>query len=187
MKMHMGVIKRRLGKIGLAGSLSLVLAAGVLPCMPVEAAKQMPISTSVDEKSLELPVDTFVKRLNSRLKTAQVGFTAGKPEISEGAVNDVLKLPVGPHNVVIATLGKGSRVIKQVMIVGSGDGTPKSGMTILMAVSAVFAATTPDLQVKDVLPNLPDILKGEDQQHGSVSFSGVKTPTMGAVFTAQAI
>lgn len=164
----------------------LVIASGFFHPASVQAAKQMPLSvTDAEEKSLQLPVDTFLKRLNGQLASAQTGFKAGKPEISEGAVNDVMKVKVGPHNVVVATLKKGTRQIKELMIVGSGDGTPKSGMTMLMAISAVFAATTPDLQVKDVLPNLPAILQGEDQQHGGVSFSALKTPTMGAVFTAQ--
>lgn len=184
MTLQRGAVRCRLSKLVLLTCLATT--SGFLHSATAEAAKEMPLSAAeAAERSLQLPIDTFQKRLNGQLASAQTGFKAGKPEISEGPVNDVMNMKVGPHNVVVATLKKGTRQIKELMIVGSGDGTPKSGMTMLMAISAVFAATTPDLQVKDVLPNLPAILKGEDQQHGGVSFSAIKTPTMGAVFTAQ--
>ncbi len=184
MTMHHGATPCRIWLFTLI--ISLAMAGGLFPSASAEAATPVPLlAPNVVERSLKLPVDTFLERLNVQLANAQTGFQAGKPEFGEGKVNDAVRVQVGPYNAVAGVLKKGTRQIKELMVMSWGDHTPIADVTVVVVISAVLAATTPDLQSDDVQAMLPLILKGERQRHGDISFHLLKVPVMGMVVTAQ--
>lgn len=184
MTMQRGATTCRLSLFALIGGLAM--AGGLFYSASVEAATQVPLlAPTVAEKNLKLPVDTFLERLNDHLAREKVGFQVEKPEFGKGATFDVMKVKVGPYNLVLAGLNKGARQIKELMVVSAGDDTPIAQATIFVVISSVLAATTSDLQSSDVQAKLPAILKGERQQHGDVTFRAIRSPAYGTIVTAE--
>lgn len=154
------------GAVTMVVMAGVLIAAGVLSpatgtngSAAVEVAKTSQESESVPEKTPPLPKEEalletttqtanmgittqdFVSNFNKALAPLDMPFKApSKPPVTAGAVNDVFNIALDDYISLIGTLDKRNGLIKNLTLIGTGDGTPESGVRIMSTTVAMFMA-----------------------------------------------
>jgi hypothetical protein len=179
----------------------LALAVGIIspektetePEKIVQAVNPVPL-VSPDVSSPAAPVRTkktlgvtpaeYADRLNKIFKEVKVKHRVNANQIVRGEVNDVLSIPIGDHAALVASVSKADGQVLSVTVMGSGDGTPSSGLDIMMIASAALAAAATDVEFSDVFRGLPAMIKGQERTYGDVKLSAEVMGEMGTWFFA---
>lgn len=96
-----------------------------------------------DEKTLGIPLDQYVRDFNAIGADLQLGVDAHVGEVTPGPVNDVVQISLDGHRKVIIALQRGTRIVKDVTLIGAGDGTPASGITLMASALVAAQAAVP--------------------------------------------
>lgn len=140
-----------------------------------------------DVKSLQMTPAVYADRINPLLEQFEKPYRVNPAEVSTGEVNNVLKAELGPFASLILTVSKDTGDIVDVMLIGVGDGSPSSGVEIMLIGTAALAAAAPEANHRDVFKKLPEMMKGSKETYGQVKLSIKSTDQMGTWFMAAPI
>lgn len=140
-----------------------------------------------EKKTLGFTPDEYAERLNKMLKIADMEHRVHAKQVIVGEVNDVLNISIGKHAALVAGVSKVNGQVLDVVVMGSGDGTPSSGLDIMMVASAALAAAASDVDFSEVFRGLPALIKGQDRTYGDVKLSAQQMDGMGTWFFASPI
>lgn len=115
------------------------------PAPAVGAGAETAIASAArkDEKTLGIPLDQYVRDFNAIGADLQLGVDAHVGEVTPGPVNDVVQISLDEHRKVIIALQRGTRIVKDVTLIGAGDGTPASGITLMASALVAAQAAVP--------------------------------------------
>lgn len=116
-------------------------------------------------------------------------------EVKEGEVQNTFQYMFNGHLGVIGTVNKSDGSVKEVTLLGSGDGSFKSGSNIILGMMAIIAAVDPGLKAENRIEILKDLglLGGKDVDitnlSGKTERNGIKyfissSEMMGLMFGA---
>lgn len=138
-------------------------------------------------KSLGVTPDEYADRLNKIFKSVDMKYRINTKGIVKGEVNDTLNAPIGKYAGLVLSISKVNGHVLGVTLIGAGDGSPSSGLDIMMVASAALAAAAPAVEFKEVLRGLPELIGGQDHTYGNVKLSVMKMDQMGTWFFASPI
>jgi hypothetical protein len=151
------------------------------------AADQEVIPASSEVKSLQMTPAVYADRINPLLEQFEKPYRVNPAEITAGDVQNVLKANLGPFASLILTVSKDTGDIVDVMLIGVGDGSPSSGVEIMLIGTAALSAAAPEANHRDVFKKLPEMMKGSKETYGQVRLSIKSTDQMGTWFMAAPI
>ena len=137
------------------------------------------------EKTLGVTPEIYADRLNTIFKGAKLKHRVGTKVVTQGAVNDSLLIEVSQFTSLVISVSKVNGEMLGLTIIGAGDGTPSSGVDIMLVASAALNAAVPALEFKDLFADLPGLLKGQARVHGDIKLSASKIDQMGTFFFAE--
>ncbi|MCO7536500.1 hypothetical protein NJH24_17125 [Pseudomonas asiatica] len=138
-------------------------------------------------KSLHMTPAQFSERVNPLFEKFEKPYRVDPASITEGEVQDVLSVKLGPYASLIAGVSKQTGELLDVTMIGVGDGKPASGVEIMMLATAVLAAAAPDADHRDVFKGLPEMIDGSPKTYGQVKLSVKSTDMVGTWFMAAPI
>ena len=140
-----------------------------------------------EAKSLHMTPAIYADRINPLLEQFEKPYRVNPAEITVGDVQNVVKANLGPFASLILTVSKDTGDIVDVMLIGVGDGTPSSGVEIMLIGTAALAAAAPQANHRDVFKKLPEMMKGSKETYGQVELSIKSTDQIGTWFMATPI
>lgn len=169
---------------------SIALALGVVEpkkqeqAVVVEAVKP---SKVVAEKTLKMTPAMYAGRINQLLEKFEKPYRVNPDAVTKGEVQDILKANLGPYASLVAAVSKDTGELVDVTLIGAGNGTPASGMEVMLIASAALAAAAPEADYRDVFKKLPKLLDGSEETYGQVKLNVKSTELMGHWFMAAPI
>lgn len=125
-----------------------------------------------------IDVETFTTRFNESMASLELPYRAkgNIPEMAENHVQRSFDEALNDHLALMVTAKPRTDDIRDLMFVGTGDGTAKSGANVLMVAAAVFSATQESWPVGDAIEMLADMAEQYQQQDAKVSrtLNGIK-------------
>ncbi len=155
--------------------------------MNAEKAEASAAPPAKPVKTLEVTPKQYAARLNALLKKAKLNYRVDGGSITKGEVNDVLNAPIGKHAALVAGISKKNGKVLDILVMGSGDGTPASGLEIMMVVSAALAASTEGGEFSKVFQELPNMIEGKELVEGNVKLGAKKMDQLGTWFFASPV
>lgn len=120
-----------------------------------ESATQGP--PIVDEKTLDFTPTTFVNSFNKAGVVIHSDLKAGAPILSEGEVYNTFQANITKNLGITGAVEKKSKKLKSITMIGTGDGTAKSGADIMIAMLQIIATVSPELKPEKRTQLLNDI------------------------------
>jgi hypothetical protein len=174
--------------------LSATVSEEPAPAQAEVAAEAVAESKAVIEQAAAAPVktlgitpDQYAARLNELFQDAKLPHRINASNVVTGEVNDVLQAAIGKHTALVATVSKSNGEVMSVTVIGSGDGSERSGLEIMMVASAALTAATDDVAFREVFQGLPAMIKGQGRTYGAVKLSVMPMNEMGTWFIAEPI
>jgi hypothetical protein len=133
-----------------------------------------------------MDVEGFRKAFNSTAKNLNlIDMTLGKLKVQDGAVQDVFTYKISDYVYLQGSINKSDGSVREVTMVGAGDGTAQSGTDILVTIGLLIASTNPDLTTEEragVLQDLGLLSEGVDisQINQSTKRNGIKYTIKGS-------
>lgn len=121
-----------------------------------------------DEKTLGLTLEQYVKNLNTIGAGFDPAIRGYVGEIMNGPVNDVVQIKIDDKRMINITLARGTRNIKEAMLIGQGDGSPISGMHLMLTAVAFAQAAMPETERNKVGPAIGRLIRDVEKDHDSV-------------------
>ena len=138
-------------------------------------------------KTLRRTAEEYEILLNDAFRVADLKYRVNATTIEKGAVNDLLNITIGKYTVLVARISKVNGELLDVVVMGSGDGTPASGLDIMMVASAALTAASRDVGFSEVFRGMPAMIKGQERTYGDVKLSAKDMDGMGIWFFASPI
>jgi hypothetical protein len=110
----------------------------------IESASLTEVIEAPSKTIFEKPGD-FRIAFNDFCKETGLSMRVGRPQVTEGEVNNTFKADVSPNISFIGTLNKADNSVKDVTMIGVGDGTAVSGANILIAMTSLIGTMEPSL------------------------------------------
>lgn len=142
---------------------------------------------SAQTKTLGIQPETFADRVNANLRALGQSARVDASSITPGPVNDVLKAQLGAYAAVVAPIDKGNGEVVGLTIIGAGDGTPASGLEIMLMASAALAAVAPGADSRELIKQIPSMVDGKELTYGEVKLSSQRLDQLGTWFIAEPI
>jgi len=98
-----------------------------------------------DQTVLFASAEQFRKAFNNFTVANTLEMEVGEIKVTEGSVNNTFTNKFNKNLVLVGTLDKNSGAVKEITMIGSGDGTATSGGNILICIGAIIAAVDPTL------------------------------------------
>ncbi|SOC56445.1 hypothetical protein SAMN05421509_10744 [Chromohalobacter canadensis] len=116
-------------------------------------------------------VETFITRFNESMASLELPYRAkgNIPEMAENHVQRSFDEAFNDHLALMVTAKPRTDDIRDLMFIGTGDGTAKSGANVLMVAAATFSATQESWPVGDVIEMLADMTEKYHQQGTKVT------------------
>ncbi len=99
--------------------------------------------------------DHFKNAFNAYTSSNNLDFTIDELEVKEGEVQNTFQYMFTDHLGLIGTINKSDGSVKGVTMIGSGDGTAKSGGNIMLCMLSIIATVDPSIKPE----NRVDVLK----------------------------
>lgn len=148
---------------------------------PKEKAEQ-----SSKPGDIGMDVEGFRKAFNSTATSLNLSdMTLGKLKVQDGAVQDVFSYKISDYVYLQGSINKSDGSLREVTMVGAGDGTAQSGTDILVTIGLLIASTNPGLTTEEragVLQDLGLLSEGVDitQINQSTKRNGIKYTIKGS-------
>ena len=113
-----------------------------------ETTTETPVAVT-EETSLDWDQADFENRFNSFIAENQLAITPLAGQIEEGEVQNTLSYDLTPHSSMVAMVNKDTSKIKDIMMIGAGDGSEDSGLNIMVSLGSLIAAADPTLSAQD--------------------------------------
>lgn len=150
-------------------------------------AESKPVAAKVEVKTLRMTPAAYADRINPLLEKFEKPYRVNPAEITRGEVQDILKTNLGPYASLVAAVSKDTGELVDVTLIGAGNGTPASGMEVMLIATAALAAAAPEADYRDVFKSLPKLLEGSEETYGQVKLTVKSTEIMGNWFMAAPI
>lgn len=150
-------------------------------------ASQTPAAAVQEQKSLRMTPVAYANQLNAILEKLERPYRVDPAQITKGDVSDVLNAKLGKYASLVAGVSKTTGEILEVTVIAGGDGTPTSGVEIMMAASAALTAAAPGAPLKEVFTGLPEMIDGKTMTYGKVQLSAKRSEELGTWFFAEAL
>lgn len=144
----------------------------------------VPVTKEKPAKTLGLTPKQYADRLNALLKKLELKHRVDSSRVVSGEINNVLNASIGKHTALVAAISKDSGEVIDVVLMGGGDGTPASGLEIMMIASAVLTAAADDVEFQEVFQGLPSMIKGQERTYGAVKLTAKTMDQLGTWFIA---
>lgn len=109
-------------------------------------------NTSIENKSpdsLGLTPEEFRDRFNTAAKELDTNFYIDNINIQSGSAQDVFQQMLTSNLGLTGSVNKNDGTVRDVMIMGQGDGTIASGMDIIMAMGILMMTVSPELNADE--------------------------------------
>jgi hypothetical protein len=181
-----------------AAGIAFVIAGAIAPssespgaATPTQAEKPAASAAAPQaaEKDLGITPAQYAEHFNASMKELGQPFRM-KPKVERGEVNDTFSVQLNDKIAIVGSVAKGSGKVSGVMLMGTGDGTMKSGLDIVTVAVATIAAAFPDLDRKQIGPEVMQLMKiadADEKHQAERTLNGVKmyhlrSDVMGNVF-----
>lgn len=124
---------------------------------------------SLKDATLGLSLDQYTANFNAIGAGLKPAIRAYLGDISEGQVNDVATIKIDDRRMLTVTLRKGTKIIKEVTLIGQGDGTPGSGVYVFLAAVAAAQAAVPEAERAEIGPAMARLLQRLKPNEDSVN------------------
>lgn len=139
--------------------------------------------------------DDFSEAFNNFSASNKLAFRINSLKVTDGEVNNSFQYMFTDNLGIIGTLNKESGGIKEIMMIGTGNGTFESGSILIMCMVSIIGITNPTLEPKNraiVLKKLGflgnkkvDITDmSESTILNGVKYYAISSPQMGFMFGA---
>lgn len=152
---------------------------------PAEAIA--PPAQDAGQATLGIKPTAYADRLNTLLADLELKHRVDATRITVGQVNDVLNAPIGKHAALVASISKTTGEVIDLTVIGSGDGTPASGLEIMMVAAAALTAATDGVEFSEVFEGLPAMIKGQERRYGAIKLGAKNMDQMGTWFFASPV
>lgn len=169
------------------GEVAAVVQAEAQPKAASEPAAAARAPAAEEVKTLGLTPEQYAARLNQVLQKADISHRIDGRNVVKGEVNDVLQASIGTHAALVASISKASGEVLSVTVIGSGDGSGRSGLEIMMVATAALTAAASGVEFREVFQGLPEMIKGQTRTYGDVKLSVMPMNEMGTWFIAEPI
>ncbi len=136
----------------------LIVCFALFGCDNTNTKPTENLTNNVDTlKRLFTSVDVFKTHFNTFSEKVKSGFSVGETSISNGEINNTFSYLFNDNLSVVGSLNKQDNSIKEIMFIGSGDGTATSGADILIIAASLISTCEPNLtqtQKDKILNNL---------------------------------
>lgn len=157
--------------------------------------------TTADEKvadevpgSLGMTPEKFKQEFNRAAKELEFPYRINKITVKNGSVQDVFQYMFTDHLGLTASVNKKDGTVRDVLILGQGDGSLKSGVDIILAMGVLIETTNPDLSPTErgnilndlgVMGDNVDVnnLDGKTIRNG-IKYTITSSPQLGIMFSA---
>lgn len=153
---------------------------------PKETESKKKTAQSSKPGDIGMDVEGFRKAFNSTAKNLNMSdMEIGKLNVQDGAVQDVFTYEISDYVNLQGSVNKSDGSVREVTVIGVGDGTAQSGTDILLTIGLLIASTNPDLTVDEragVLQDLGLLSEGVDisQIDQSTKRNGIKYTIKGS-------
>ncbi|MGZ3974624.1 MAG: hypothetical protein ACXVMI_10200 [Flavisolibacter sp.] len=148
-----------------------------------------------DEKLLFASTVDFKNAFNEFSSSNKLDFQIEDIEVQEGQVQNTFQYMFTKNLGILGAVNKSDGGIKELTMLGSGDGTFKSGSNIFLCMAAIIATVDPTLQPEkrgDILRDLGITDKNDSDitnMEGKTERNGIKyyvssSPSIGFMFGA---
>lgn len=144
-------------------------------------------------QSLGYNIEGFAKLFNIASQEFESSFHIDNPSITDGEIQDVATIMLNDYIAMNVSINKEDKSVRDILMIGQGDGTVASGLDIMVTIGTIITATNPDLtpdERGDVLNELGlmDEAGLSDEQKSAVR-NGIKytlesSDQIGIMFTA---
>lgn len=144
------------------------------PVPEVVVEEKAPASRQTEQITLGLAPGDFAKRFDAHMAKLGKPWRLKKPRIESGAVNDTFTHSFSDRMAMTGFVSKNGE-LKSLMIFASGDGSPQSGVDIMLMISSAYAAVQGMDDLKVTGPEVLEVIKAQEEK-GSTSrvLNGVK-------------
>lgn len=141
--------------------------------------------------SLGFNAKEFKKKFNNFSKEIQSPFVINKIEVTDGEVQDVASIILTDHIAINLAINKADNSVREIIMIGQGDGTEESGYDLLLVIGTIISITNESLDEDgrgDVLRTLglTEGLSDEKVQHveGDIRYTLSADEQVGIIFIA---
>lgn len=89
--------------------------------------------------------EEFKEAFNAAAKEFDSNFRIGNITVEDGPVQDTFTVHLTDHLAIVGSVNKADGSVRDVLIMGQGDGSLSSGLDIMVAMGILIAATNPEL------------------------------------------
>jgi hypothetical protein len=93
--------------------------------------------------------DQFKSKMNNFFDELNLDLQIRNFKIEDGAVNNTFQVMMNEHIGIIGSLNKSDNSVKEISMMGQGDGTTASGANIMFVMVGMIAACDPDLPAEE--------------------------------------
>jgi hypothetical protein len=130
------------------------------------------ISTADEEKSLFNSGEEFKTAFNNFCQENSFALEIDDLKSQEGKVNNTFSYMFTANLGIVGTLNKANGTVKEISMIGKGDGTATSGADIMTCMAGIIGTVDPSLKAKqrgEILDKLGLFDKGVDFKDHSAS------------------
>lgn len=99
--------------------------------------------------TLGISIEEFKKRFNKAAEKLNTDFYISDVQIIKGSAKDTFQYTFTNNLALVGTLNKQNKQIDSITIIGTGDGTLKSGTDILLSMGVLIMAMNPELSANE--------------------------------------
>jgi len=111
---------------------------------PEEKTEKVEVkSVTTSEKYLFKTPDDFKEAFNKYSASNSLGFEIDELKVTEGEVQNTFQYMITGHLGLIGTVNKADGSVKEINMIGSGDGTTRSATNILLCMGAIIGTVDP--------------------------------------------
>jgi hypothetical protein len=109
-------------------------------------AENLPAEVSASEsKALFATTDNFQTAFNDFCSESNFGYHIDDINVADGDVQNTFQLMMTKNVGLIGTVNKTDGSVKEITMIGTGDGTAQSGLEIMQGILCIIASADPSL------------------------------------------
>ncbi|WP_203362470.1 hypothetical protein [Bacillus sp. REN10] len=155
-------------------------------------AKEKEEAQALKNKSLGYNLDEFAKRFNAASDEFKSDFKINNPSVQSGKAQDVSQVTLNDNIILTITINKKDDTVRDVSMIGVGDGSQESALDILTVLGLIITTTNPDLSqnergnvIKDLGLDGSDIIgKEERTTRNGIEYYLSASKEIGILFSA---
>ncbi|SEG35025.1 hypothetical protein [Paenibacillus sp. UNC499MF] len=118
---------------------------------PTDAKKEADKKETSDNKfgNIGITANQFKTAFNKAAAEFKSDLKIGSLKVEDGAVQNTFSTKLTEHLYVNGSVNKSDGKLREVYVLGNGDGTPKSGADLMVSFGLIVTATNPNLSADE--------------------------------------